>query len=574
MRTHAFLFLAVVLSRVPLLAQSTDVSQLSPFLNSYCVGCHNQARKVGGLMLDTIRVSDVSMDAEVWEKVLRELRAHTMPLPGVARRPDDAAYAATISTLAAALDQAALRRSTPALPQLSDSELASRLARLLWDGVPDKQLLDAKLQTPTVLEQQIRRMLKDPKADTFVNSFLKKALAVEGFPQHERLNSTLVDSFRRETEMFLAYQLQEDRPVMEMWTANYSFLNEALAKHYGVPEVSGAAFRRVVFPDNTRAGLLGQGSFLTNTALLERTAPSVRGTWMLHNFFGVGTPTPPPNLDPSPQRGPIRKYMDRVYAEPRCSGCHYITRLGYGLENFDQLARWRETDEGEPVDASGTFPDGTRFDGPAAFRSGLLKYRDAFLTTFTERLYAYALGRSTDGKQVTFAELPAVRAILREAAASEYRWVSLILATVRSPAFQHASPVTTDVKAPAQPVDFSGMWKPSNGNPITVTQSATELHVPRGRVWTYHLYKWGDRFEGPGGTKQVQARFDGDKLIVVAAPSVRAGAVLEVWALSPDRNQLTVDFINMSEVTIYFDFKESSISPAYARNRTTYTRVN
>src|SRR5262245_60682555 len=496
------LLLASSLTATP---KTQDVSAITPFLESYCVSCHNQTRKVGGLMLDRINTRDVSIDAEVWEKVVRELRAVTMPMPAARIRPDAATTRNAIATITSALDRTSAR-----VERVDNRQVVERLAKMLWDTAADRELHNARSIQP-----QVRRMLRDPKSAAFIQGFLNAFL---GF----------------ETPVFVERQIRDDRPIAEMWTAN-------------------------------GAGILGSPMFLKATSMPDRASPTARGAWLLDRFFGVGSPTPPPNLPPihfSP--GSIRKELDHAYSEPRCAGCHYIGVLGYGLENYDQVGRWRA------ADASGTMPDGTPFSSVESFRAELMKRLDAFLYHLTEKLLAYGTDRRIAGRQISYWEMPDVRAAVKDAAAKNYRWSALIAALANTASFQSRPPLPAPASAVGR--DFSGAWVAPNGQPIGITQPEVALQVPRvgGRVWTYHLNRWGNRYEG--SDKLVQARWDNGKLIVVAAPGLRAGTVLEMWSLSADGNELVCESIQMTAVPLSFDFREASISAAYSRNKTTYKR--
>jgi hypothetical protein len=262
----------------------------------------------------------------------------------------------------------------------------------------------------------------------------------ERFPD---VDQRLFQAMGTETRMFLESQVREDRNALELWTANYTFLNEQLARHYGIPNVSGSDFRRVTLPDNRRAGLLGQGSLLSITWVMPtRTSPTKRGVYLLEQFFGMSAPEPPatvpPMADAAEDRG--RSMRSRVAdhkVNPSCVNCHTnMDPLGLALENFDQLGRWRTTDGGAAIDASGVLWDGSSFNGPAELGAVLMKFRDAYYSSMTERLFAYAVGRRTQGARVYEHEMPSVRAIVREASSDGYRWSSIVLGIVKSTSFQ------------------------------------------------------------------------------------------------------------------------------------------
>jgi hypothetical protein len=328
-------------------------------------------------------------------------------------------------------------------------ELASRLSFFLWSSIPDDQLLDlaerGKLKDQTILTEQVRRMLSDPRATTLVNNFFGQWLYLRNMPTVARdskefpdWDENLRDAFQRETELFIESQLREDRPATELLTANYTFVNERLARHYGMPNVYGSHFRRVTYGDAHRGGVLGHGSVLTVTSYANRTSPVFRGKWLLENILGTPPPPPPPDVPPFPeaegrsQPRSVRARMEQHRKNAVCASCHsMLDPMGFALENFDAIGAWRTTEGTAAIDASGALPDGSRFDGPAAFRSALLANREAFLLTLTEKLLTYALGRG-----VEYYDLPSVRGIVREAGGSDDRWSALIVSLVKSLPFQ------------------------------------------------------------------------------------------------------------------------------------------
>lgn len=334
--------------------------------------------------------------------------------------------------------------------RLSDIEVASRLSFFLWSSIPDEPLLAlterGKLRDPKVLEQQVRRMLADPRASALMDNFVTQWLQLRrlsdvvgdsiAYPDYD---TNLVESFRQETELFIGSTLKEDRSILDLLTANYTFVNERLAKHYGIPGIYGSRFRRVTFPNtDQRGGLLAQGSLLSLTSYPTRTSPVLRGKWLLDTILGAPPPAPPPNVPDLPERGEggrpasVRERLQQHRTNPVCATCHAtIDPAGFALENFDGLGAWRTVDEtGKPIDPSATMPNGVTVQGLAGLRAMLLGQREQFVGTVTERLMAYALGRT-----IEYYDRPTVRAIVRDAAASEYRWSSLILGVVKSPAF-------------------------------------------------------------------------------------------------------------------------------------------
>ncbi|MDE0829169.1 MAG: DUF1592 domain-containing protein [Vicinamibacterales bacterium] len=333
--------------------------------------------------------------------------------------------------------------------RLSDVELASRLSFFLWSSIPDEELLAAaeagRLGQPAVLEAQVRRMLADERSNVLVSNFggqwlhLRRMRTVtpesNAFPGFD---DSLRDALVRETELFIESQFRADRSVVDLLTADYTFVNERLARHYGIEGVYGSRFRRVTWNDEKRRGLLGHGSILTVTSLATRTSPVVRGKWVLENILGTPPPPPPPDVPALPDRVDsgellsMRTRMESHRANPVCASCHSrMDPLGFALEHFDAVGRWREHEAGNPIDDSGVLPDGTTFDGLPALRQVLFERRGEFVTTVTEKLLTYALGRG-----VEYYDRPAIRAIVREAKQDDYRWSSLVLALVRSQPFQ------------------------------------------------------------------------------------------------------------------------------------------
>src|SRR5262245_12313915 len=345
-------------------------------------------------------------------------------------------------------DPAGVAANTPY--RISDVELASRLSFFLWSSIPDDELLrlaeQRQLRNPEVLERQVRRMIADDRFGAFVEQFAGQWLFLrnlaasvpvqQNFPDFD---DTLRESFRIETEMFVDSVIREDRSALDLLRADYTFLNERLARHYAIPNVKGNRFRRVVLPaDSHRGGLLGQGSILTVTSYPDRTSPVVRGKWILENLLGTPPPPPLPNvppLKPPSFAGKVLTMRERIAAHrnsPVCASCHsMMDPLGLALERFDGVGKWRALDDsGAPIDASGGLPDGTKFDGADGLRNALLT-SDRFLSTLTEKMLTYALGRGLE-----YYDMPAVRAIVRDAARDDYRFTSLIRAIVESAPFQ------------------------------------------------------------------------------------------------------------------------------------------
>ncbi len=334
--------------------------------------------------------------------------------------------------------------------RISDLELASRLSFFLWSSIPDDELLDAaiggKLHTPAVLEQQARRLLADARARVLVSNFAEQWLYLRNlasttpdmrlFPDFD---DNLRQAFRQETELFFESLLREDRSVLDLLRANYTFVNQRLAKHYGIPNVYGSRFRRITFGSGSeRGGLLRQGSVLTVTSYATRTSPVIRGKWILTNILGEAPPPPLPAVPALKENSGLgktlsmRERMAEHRANPACSGCHQLMDpVGFSLENYDAVGRWRTAEESKPIDASGGLPDGSKFEGVAGLQKALLGRPELFVTTVTEKLLTYSLGRG-----VEYYDAPAVRKVVREARAQDYRFSSLILGIVNSAPFQ------------------------------------------------------------------------------------------------------------------------------------------
>jgi mono/diheme cytochrome c family protein len=334
--------------------------------------------------------------------------------------------------------------------RISDLELASRLSFFIWSSIPDDQLLDVaaagRLKDPSVLEQQVRRMLADPRSESLVTNFAAQWLYLRDIAAKQPdeilfadFDETLRTAMQRETELFIGSVFRENRSLLDLLNANYTFLNERLARHYGVPNVRGSYFRRVTFPDGSvRGGLLGQGSVLTVTSYSTRTSPVLRGKWVLENLLSAAPPPPPadiPALKTETAPGKpltLREAMVRHRAAPACAGCHArMDPIGFAMENFDAVGRWRERDGQQPIDATGVFPEGTKFEGIAGLKKELVRQPEQFVGTVTERLLMYAIGRN-----LQYYDAPTVRAVMRDAAPANHTLASLVLGIVKSRPFQ------------------------------------------------------------------------------------------------------------------------------------------
>jgi hypothetical protein len=340
--------------------------------------------------------------------------------------------------------------------RVGDLALASRLSFFLWSSVPDDELIDIaaqnKLHDPVVLEKQVRRMLADPKSESLVTNFTGQWLGVRSLQTSEPAINLFPDfddnlraAYKREIELFFGSVAREDRSILDLLTADYTFVNERLAKQYGIPNIYGPQFRRVTLPAelDMRRGLLGKGALLTITSDAARTSPVHRGKWYLETFLGVSPPDPPPGVDTTlkgkpavaggvPVDPPMRVRMEEHHTNPVCASCHKIFEpIGLGMENFDAIGSWRTTDGPTPIDASGTLSDGTKINGVDGLRDSLVRHSDQFVRVVTERMMTYALGRG-----VEFQDMPTLRSVVRDSAASKYKFTSIVMGIVKSAPFQ------------------------------------------------------------------------------------------------------------------------------------------
>jgi hypothetical protein len=332
--------------------------------------------------------------------------------------------------------------------RVNDFALASRLSFFLWSSMPDDVLLqlanDGKLKDPAVLDVQVRRMLKDPKSDALVKNYAGQWLYLRDLaglqPDTKEFDANLRQAMIKETEMLFDSVVREDRSLLTLLDADYTFVNERLARHYGIPNIRGDYFRRISLDANSpRRGLLGQGSILTVTSIANRTSPVLRGKWVLQNILGTPPPVPPPNveinLDPDPKATKASSLRERLEAhrvQPVCASCHKIMDpIGFSLENFDLIGKWRDVDGGVAINSSGVLVDGTPLNKPADLKKALLGRSDMFVTTATEKMLTYALGRAVD-----YNDMPTVRSIVRDASKNDDRFSSLVLGIAKSAPFQ------------------------------------------------------------------------------------------------------------------------------------------
>ena len=335
--------------------------------------------------------------------------------------------------------------------RISDVDLASRLSFFLWSRLPDEELLDAaskgKLSDPKVLDPQVKRLLADPKSKSLVTNFAFQWLKVRNVDnidpdavQFPNFDDSLREAFKREMELFVESVIREDRSVLDLLTANYTFVNERLALHYGIPNIRGDRFRRVTLEDSNRWGLLGKGSILMVTSYPNRTAPVLRGAFILENITGTPPSPPPPNVEgfkenkAGEKAKSIREIMEQHRANPSCNACHGVMDpLGFAFENFNAIGEWRTKDQdaGTPIDASGKLVDGTAISGPGDLRKALMKHPGQFVETMTEKMMTYALGRS-----VEYYDMPTIRKIVRDAAKDNYRFSSIVMGIVKSAPFE------------------------------------------------------------------------------------------------------------------------------------------
>ncbi len=335
--------------------------------------------------------------------------------------------------------------------RLSDLDLASRLSFFLWSSIPDDELREAAvrgaLTDPVALERHVQRMLRDPRSKAVTDSFVSRWLelsklsgVVPDTELYSEFDENLRDAMEQETKLFVGNQVRDNRSVMELLTADYSCLNERLATHYGIRNIYGSHFRRVTFNDRTRGRLLGQASLLTVTSYPNRTSVTMRGRWLLANMLGAPPPPPPPDIPPLQEAGrdgqprSLHERMEMHRKNPVCASCHQrMDPLGFALENFDALGKWRTVSDDAPIDPSASFPDGTRFEGIAGLRTLLVSHKEDFARTLTGKLLTFAIGRGLDHH-----DMPVIRKIVRDAAPADYSWSAIVAGIVKSAPFSMA----------------------------------------------------------------------------------------------------------------------------------------
>jgi cytochrome c5 len=336
---------------------------------------------------------------------------------------------------------------------VSDLELASRLSFFLWSSIPDEALIDAaasgRLSTPAGIERQVTRMLADPRSRALTTNFASQWLLLRNLKNHvptpgdfPNFDNELRQAFRRETELFFGSVVEENRSVLDLINANYTFVNERLARHYGIKNVYGSNYRRVTVTNEARRGLLGQGSVLTVTSYPNRTSPVLRGKYILENILGTPPPAPPANVpalsdnEAGHEPKSLRERLELHRASPACASCHRVMDpLGFALENFDGIGAWRAKEPGGAIDPSGKLADGSNVDGPVALRAAIMRHPDQFVRTLTEKLMTYGLGRGLE-----YYDMPVVRGIARDAAKKDYRFSAIVAGIVSSPPFRQKAP--------------------------------------------------------------------------------------------------------------------------------------
>jgi hypothetical protein len=420
----------------------TTAADRQQLLVQYCGGCHNDTLNTAALSVLRLRADDVGADASTWEKILRRLSQGQMP-PAGRPRPAPAEIESYTRWLETSLDKAAAKAKPDVEARVGDVELASRLAFFLWRASPDDALLAEarrnRLARPAVLRAQVERMLADPRArsltDNFGAGWLDLARLQSRRPDavaFPRFDEQLRASMRTETELFADAIFRQNRSVIDFLDSDDTYLDERLAKHYGVPGIQGPSFRRVTLPTSVqRSGLLGKAAILTATSYDTGTSAVRRGSWILDKIVGLPPASPPPDIPTRLKPDDGRAAHQLHVANSACRACHArMDPLGLALHNFDAVGAWRESDADGPIDALVALPDGLMVAGPDGLQSVLVARKEAFVDAFTERLMAYALGRP-----VAPEERPTVRAIRRQAAEDGYRMNAVLLGIIQSQPF-------------------------------------------------------------------------------------------------------------------------------------------
>lgn len=416
------------------------------FLAAFCMSCHNPRTRIANVDLESFGVDRVADDPELAERVVRKVRIGIHPPPGQPR-PDRAAADVVSRMIESALDAADGANWTPdRVEVLGERDVAARLSRLLWSSDPNAALVrladQGKLKDPRTLHQQVVRMIADARSDAFMRTFFNRWLSLEHLESvkpdpsiYPQFDDTLRSALRKEMDLFLASQVREDHRVLDLITANDSFVDDRLAQHYGLSDHPGDQFRRVTLADQARFGLLGKGAILTVTSFNMRTSPVVRGKWVLETLLGAQAPPPPPNvpaIKSLTDAASMRQRMETHTRNPVCSSCHaFLDPPGFALENFDAIGRWRNADGSVLLDTNAQMIDGAAINGPAGLRDWLMERQEVVASTATLKLLSYALDRPAK-----LADMPAVRAILRDAAAANYRWSAIVEGIVRSQPFR------------------------------------------------------------------------------------------------------------------------------------------
>lgn len=432
-------------------------------IEKYCFECHNSKDYAGSLALDLMSPDNVVADAEVWEKAIKKMRGGYMPSPD-REMPDQLAIKKTVYWLESSIDSAAAINSE-AEPSGSNSAtgLSRRLANLIWGAAPDDELQrlekEKLLNKPEVLEQQVKRMLADPKAKAMVRRFTDHWLNLDlemvkpDHPMFRDANDyyTALAMFKDEITLFVDSVLRSDDSIVRLLDADYTFINDRLAEHYGIKGVHGSEFRKVELADESRHGLLSKGAILMRTSYQNRTSPTLRGAWIMDHILGAPSAPPPPNIEALAEAGDknarptVKATVEQHTENPNCFRCHgVLDPFGFSLENFDSVGLYTKVDKnsGAVIDATGILADGTKVNGPQGLRTVLVdKYSNMFVQTFVENLLAYSLSRSVTfpSREVDYKDVPMVRKIVKDSAKDDYRFESILLNLVKNDPWKKGS---------------------------------------------------------------------------------------------------------------------------------------